>query len=229
MSVKLVNKDAKSPWGIEWQVRRSLRWIDPSLLKELGSIQIESEMPEAPQGPNETVWARHVRTVGHTAYVNGWYELAQQGGPASIMLYAEPIYRPIPSFLWWTTVPTLRILRTLAHEVAHHLVATRGYVFEKGEDVADEEALANRFSATVIASTAQKPSYRLGQWFIKDLANWYYTFAMTDWEKKNFSAAARRFYNAWDLCPDNAEAGYWYWQARERSEELSSHSDSTAS
>jgi hypothetical protein len=220
--VKLINNYVQSPWGIEWQVRRSLRWFDPSLLTELGSIQIESEMPEAPQGPNETEWARQVRTLGHTAYVNGWYAVAQHGSPASIMLYAKPIYRPIPSFLWCTPVLTLRILRTLAHEVAHHLVATRGYVFEKGEDVVDEEALANRFSAAVVASTAQKRSYRLGQWAIKELANSYYTSAMTDCKKKDFRVAARRFYNAWDLCPDNSEAGYWYWKAKELSEELSS-------
>ena len=218
VSVKLINKCVKPPWGIEWQVRRSLRWLDPSLLKGLGSIQIESEMPEAAEGLDQTEWARPVRSVGHTAYVNGWYALAQQDGPASIILYARPIYRPIPSFLWWTTVPTLRILRTLAHEVAHHLVATRGYVFEKGEDIADEEALANRFSAKVVASTAEKQSYRVGQWCIKDLANWYYTFAMTDWEKKDFNAAARRFYHAWDLYPDNEEAGRWYWEARARAQ-----------
>lgn len=222
IGVKLINNYVKSPRGMEWQVRRSLRWFDPSLLQELGSIQIESEMPEAPQGRDETKWARHVRSVDQTVFVNGWYALAQQGDPASIMLYGGPIYRPIPSLLWWTTVPTLRILRTLAHEVAHHLVATRGYVFDKGEDVADEEALANRFSATVVASTATKRSYRLGQWCIKDLAEWYYTYAMTDWKKQDFRAAARRFYNAWDLCPDNAEAGYWYWEAKERSERLSS-------
>jgi hypothetical protein len=179
-------------------------------------------MPESPQGGDETEWVRHVRTAGHTAYVNGWYSPGHEGSPASIMLYARPIYRPIPSFLWWTTVPTLRILSTLAHEVAHHLVATRGYVFEKGEDYTDEETLANRFSAGVVEATAEKWSYRLGRWCIKDLAEWYYVFAVTDWKNKDFSAAARRFYNAWDLCPDNDEAGYWYWHARERSEGLSS-------
>jgi hypothetical protein len=106
--------------------------------------------------------------------------------------------------------------------VAHHLVTTRGYVFEKGEDVADEEALADRFRASVVEATAAKLSYRLGRWCIRDLADWHYTFAMTSWKKKDFSAAARGFYNAWDLCPDNDEAGNWYWEARERSEGLSS-------
>jgi hypothetical protein len=222
VSLKLINNCFKSPWGIEWQVRRSLRWFEPSLLEELGSVQIESEMPEAPQGGNETEWARDVRALGHSSYVNGWYAPAGEGAQASIMLYGHPIYRSIPRMLWWTTVPTLRILSTLAHEVAHHLVATRGYVFEKGEDVADEEALATRFSKKMVEATAMRWSYRLGRWCIKDLSNWYYIFAMTDWEKKDFSAAARRFYKAWDLSPDNDEAAYWYWEARERSEGPSS-------
>ena len=219
--MEIINQYAGSPWGIEWQIRRSLRWIDPSLLQEVSSIKIETEMPELPQGPNEAEWARGVRALGHSSYVNGWYAPAQEGAPASIMLYARPIYRSIPWCLWWTTVPTLRILSTLAHEVAHHLVATRGYVFEKGEDVADEEALATRFSKKMVEATTVRWSYRLGRWCIKDLSNWYYIFAMTDWEKKDFRAAARRFHNAWDLCPDNSEAGYWYWEAREKSEVLS--------
>lgn len=221
VSVKLVNEDINSPWGIEWQVRRSLRWFDPSLLQELGSIQIESGMPEKPRRLNETDWARDVRALGYTSHVNGWYALAREGTPAAIMLYARPIYRAVPWMLWWTTVPALRILSTLAHEVAHHLVATRGYVFKQGEDVADEEALATRFSKKMVEATAVRWSYRLGLWCIKDLSNWYYTFAMTDWEKKDFCAAARRFYSAWDLCPDNDEAAYWYWEARKRSEGIS--------
>ena len=133
-------------------------------------------MQEIPESYRSTEWACLLPKEGGRSFINGWYEISTVNDPAFIILYAEPIYRPIPWFLWWTTVPTLRILRTLAHEVAHHLVATRGYVFEKGEDVADEEALANRFSATVLASTSQKPSYTLGQWCIKDLADWYYTW-----------------------------------------------------
>lgn len=220
--MKLINECGKAPWGIEWQVRRSLRWLDPDYLLGLGSIIIQDEMREIPEASRSSECARLLPKERGASFINGWYERSTASDPAFIILYARPIYRPIPSFLWWTPVLTLRILRTLAHEVAHHLVAIRGYVFERGEDVTDEEALANRFAATVIASTTQKPLYRLSQWCIKDLANWHYIFAMTDWKKKDFKAAARRFYNAGDLCPDNEEAAYWYWEARKRSEGLSS-------
>jgi hypothetical protein len=188
----------------------------------MGSIEIEEEMPESAKGHAEVEWAREVRVRGHHEFVNGWYASAQKGTPAFITLYARAIYRPIPAFLWWTTVPTLRIIGTLAHEVAHHLVATRGYVFENVEKIADEEGLANRFSAKVIETTLRRPSYRLGQWCIRDLAGWYYAFAQADWDHNDFRAAARRFHRAWDLCPDNEEAAYWYWQAKEKCGESSS-------
>lgn len=173
-------------------------------------------MREIPEASRPSDWAHLLQTELGTSVINGWYEAGTKKDPPFIILYAAPIYRPIPSLLWWTTIPTLRIIRTLAHEVAHHLIATRGYVFESGENVADEEALANRFSVKVLETTAAKWSYRLGQWCIRDLAGWYYTFAMTDWRKNDFKAAARRFYSAWDLCPDDEEAAYWYWQAREK-------------
>lgn len=213
---KIINQYSAAPRGIEWQVRRSLRWFDPSLLRELGSIIIECELPDAPHGDYEPEFAEHVRALGQAGIVMGWYAPVSKRTPAFITLYASPIYRPIPSYLWWTPVVTLRILRTLAHEVAHHLVATRGYIFEQGEDLADEEALANRFSATVLKAAAGKWSYRLGQKGMKLLASRYHLFALIDWEKEDFSAAATRFYNAWDLCPDSEEAAYWYWQARDK-------------
>lgn len=214
----IVNRCSKPPWGLERQVRRSLRWIDQSHLEGLDSIRIESEMPDRPDRVvPEIEWAKQVRAISQTACVNGWYAEGSGSTPPYIMLYARPIYRPIPMFFWWSAVPTLRIVSTLAHEVAHHLVAKRGYVFDQGEDLTDEESLANRYSASVLQKTTARFSYRLGQSCLKEIAAWYYNFAILDWRQKNYKAAAEGFYNAWNLNPEHQEANYWHWRAKEMS------------
>ena len=215
--MQIINTCTTPPLGLEWQVRRSLRWIDSSHLAGLASIHLEDGMPELAQDSDETEWAKRVRATGHIAHVNGWYAEGSGITPAYVMLYARPIYRPIPMFLWWSTVPTLRILSTLAHEVAHHLIAKRGYVFDQAEPVTDEETLANQYSASVLQKTRARLSYRLGQSCLKELAAWRYAFATVDWRKKNYKAAAEGFYDTWNLNPEHKEANYWHWRAREMS------------
>lgn len=218
MRLHIINACTSPPLGLEWQIRRSLRWIDSSHLAGLASIRVEREMPERPhRAVQEIEWAKQVRADGHVACVNGWYAEPTATELPYIMLYAQPIYRPIPMLFWWSTVPTLRILSTLAHEVAHHLVAKRGYVFDQGEDVTDEESLANQYSASVLQKTAAKLSYRLGQSCLKEIAAWRYAFAMGDWRRKNYKKAAEGFYDAWNLNPEHEQANYWHWRAREMS------------
>lgn len=213
--MRVTNRCSKPPFGLEWQVRRSLRWLDRSHLEGLAEIRLEDELPKWPVTGEEVEWVQRIRVEGHTAYVNGWYAMPTASEPPFIILYAQPVYRPIPSFLWWSTVPTIRILRTLAHEVAHHLIATRGYVFKKEEDLSDEEMLANRYAESVLRKAAAQWSYKLGQWCLKDIAGWHYAFAMVDWRQKKYKAAAERFYNAWNLDPENEAASRWYWRAKE--------------
>lgn len=215
--MRVINRCSKSPFWLEWQVRQGLRWIDKSHLAGLAAICLEDEMPKFPQAAHETEWAKRVRAESHTAYVNGWYAAPTATESPYVLLYIQPIYRPIPSFLWWSTALTLRIIGTLAHEVAHHLVATRGYVFQEGEDTGDEELLADRYAASVLRKATQRWPYRLGRCVLEVLSGWHYAVGSADWRRKKYKSAAEGFYNAWNLDPESQEASYWYWRAKEMS------------
>ncbi|MDQ3803228.1 MAG: hypothetical protein M3416_05170, partial [Acidobacteriota bacterium] len=203
------------PPGLEWQVRRCLRLLDPSHLEGLAAIYLQDELPDTPVREDQAEWLNRVCVEGLNAHVSGWYAAAGADNPAGIMLYARSIYRGIPFILHWSTAPTLCLLRTLAHEVAHHLVSTRGYVFHAGEDVTDGEALAERYAASVEQRVVRQWRYRLGRFWLKEIAGWYYAFGNVEWREKNYQAAVRYFLNAWHLDPEHELAGYWYWRAKE--------------
>lgn len=213
--MQVISRCSDSPLGLEWQVRRSLRLLDQSHLAGLEFIILEDGISELTDTENAAEWVKRAHTEGTLAHVGGWYAAPEADTPAYVVLYVRAMYRAVPSFLWWSTVPTLCILRRLAHEVAHHLIAIRGYVFREGEETTDEESLANHYAACVEQRVTMRWQYKLGQRCLKEIAIWHYTFGILDWREKKYRSAAEHFYDAWNLNPENKEAGYWYWRAKE--------------
>ena len=214
MPVEIINTCLNPPLGLEWQMARALRCIDPAHVKGLAYLRLEDEMPTPDHRAAE--WAR--KAVADGARVYGWYDEQASTGKSGVILYVHQIYGGVPSILWWSTLPTLRIVRSLAHEVGHHLVAMRGYVIRPGENLENEESLVNQYAASVVHNMMTRWSYRLGEWCLKDLAGWYYAFGAADWRSKKFAKAADKFYLAWDLDPLHEDYNYWYWRAREISD-----------
>lgn len=214
--MQLINHCTNAPYGLERKVRLSLRLIEPTHLVGLASIHLEDAMPKSGDAESEEEWVKRVRGEGLTDHVGGWYVSSAEGNPAFIMLYVRPIYRSIPRPLRWSTAPTLRIVRTLAHEVAHHLIATRGYVFDEGEDVADEELLAERYAEQVLLRATKRWLYKLGELSLNEIASWQYTRGILDWRDGRYLSAAERFYDAWNLNPKIKDAAYWYWRSRDK-------------
>lgn len=209
--LKILNCCTNPPLALEWQVRRSLRWIHKSDLHGLDLIRLEDELSETTDlaaACQERLRAEREGGAG----VYGWYS---REAPTLIVLYVRDIYRGIPSLLWWSSVPTLRIVRTLAHEVAHHVTATKGYVFQPGEKADDEELIANRYAASVLSKMRAHWRYRFSHWCLREIAAWHYAFGNVDWREKKYEAAANRFFRAWDLDPEHSDASYWYWRAKE--------------
>lgn len=215
--VEILSSSSRLLKGMEWQVRRGLCWINPEDLKGLASVRIEDEMPEFTGVLPE--WAIRFGATPENVY--GWYAPAKIGNDAYIMLYARNIYRGVQSCLRLTPVATLRIVRTLAHEIAHHLMAQRGYVFTPADwNQDDEEQLANRYSEIVLKRMTRKLSFRLSEKIVKEIASWHYALGSADWKYNNFESAARHFYLAWDLDRAHKEASYWYGRAREKNSEI---------
>lgn len=218
MQVQVINHCAISPPGLEWQVRRSLRWINRQDLSELSLIYLEDKMPLLTERASE--WAKKAEAESLPVY--GWYAPSRDGRAPYIVLYIHEIYRAVPSWLWWSTVPTLRVTRSLAHEVAHHCIATKGYVFQATDDIDDEESLANRYADSILQKMTEQFAYRVGQWLLKEIASWHYAFGSADWRRRKYINAARHFFEAWDLDPTNQGACYWYWRAKQMSDTKSS-------
>jgi hypothetical protein len=154
---------------------------------------------------------------GHHIY--GCYNAKTENTVSCITLNLGDIYRLVPLAYRWTTVPPLLIVHALAHEVAHHLVATRGYVFSPGERFKHreyEEVAANRYAFYVVKRMEERWYYRFGRWLIKDLADHHHVKALLDWREKRYGKSAEHWYKAWCLNPELDEAAYWYLRAKEK-------------
>ena len=113
----------------------------------------------------------------------GQYFGPQGDLPATIVLYVPSLYRGIPKVYWLSPVITLQLARILAHEVGHHLIKQRGYVFERGERVEPreyEEELANRYSFSVRKRMLRRWYYRVADWLTPDLAGWHYVIGLVN-------------------------------------------------
>jgi hypothetical protein len=211
--MEIINQCANPPTGALWHLRKSLKWIDQSHLDGVYCIRLLDQLPRPTEQSDEEY--KYARAEGH--YICGIYSAKNWDTVSCITLNLGDIYRPIPRAYFWTTVPTLLIIRTLAHEVAHHLVATRGYVFKRGENFKHkeyEEVAANRYAYDVLKKMQERWYYRLGRWMIKDLADHHHVMALFDWREKKYEKSAEHWYKAWWLNPELDEAAYWYLRAK---------------
>jgi hypothetical protein len=212
--MEIRNSCSRLPVGTRWHVRRCLRWIDPADIVGIAFIELQDRMPQAAaEAPD---W--HQRATAEDLSVNGLYCREEVNSPANITLFVRDLYRGMPKIYWLTPALTMRVARTLAHEVGHHLIATRGYVFVPGEKVLPfeyEEETANRFSFSVIKRMRGRWYYRLGSWANKTLAGWHSGQAAADWKAGNYERAAESWYRSFHLDPDLHDAVLWYKSARE--------------
>ena len=198
--------------GAVWQVRRCLRWIDPHHLAGLGYIELIDKLPEIKETSPD--WYKQAREIERG--VNAWYKHETETYCAGIVLYMPDLCFGIPQFLWWTTVPTLLMTKVLAHEVAHHLRRTRGYIFSRNENFKrdwQEEAAADRYAFDLIRRMRRRWSYWLGHEVIDITAQAYYRLGVKRWEEKNYAKAALYWKKAREINSDHTYAAHWYWRA----------------
>lgn len=211
--MKIRNDCPKPPSGLLWQLRRSLSWIGPPDLDGIDFIWLIPEISEASLGKNQKL--KQLKEEGISVY--GFYHAGDARTPTYITLNVKDVYRPLPPLYWWGPATTLWITRTLAHEVAHHLVIKRGYIFEPGEKFKhpeNEEEFAERYGFHVLQRMQQHWYYKLGARRLKKLAFNHYSQGIHNWNSKRFALAAEHWYNSLELDPDLKEAWYWYGRAK---------------
>jgi len=211
--MQIDNQCTKSPWGVVWHVRRSLAWINQADVEGVACIRLVDELPKPTPTSPEAIKV----CFEHGFNIYGLYNPRDKTKPPYITLNIADICKCVPRLYWFTTVPTLLITHTLAHEVGHHIVAKRGYIIKPGETrklEEHEEAFANRYAFSVHERMRGRWYYRFGDSAIRDLSQWHYVFGMISWKSENYVKAAEHWYNASELDPDNNEADYWYRRAR---------------
>lgn len=212
--MQIENHCTKPPWGLVWHVRRSLAWINPADVDGVSCVQLVDQLPK----PSSASPVAIREAFEHGFNIYGLYRPRDKTKPPYITLNIADIYKAVPRLYWFTTVPTLLVTHSLAHEVGHHIVAKRGYIIKPGETgklEAREEAFANQYAFSVYERMQRRWYYRLGGWAIRDLSEWHYVFGMISWKSKNYIKAAEHWYNASVLNPDNNDAAHWYRRAKE--------------
>ena len=198
---------------LEPHIKESLRWIKQSDLEGIRVIKLDDKMAKVSK--QAAMWAQTASHSGERVY--GWYCPLKEKTPAFIVLYVNEICHSIPSVLRRGPLLTLRLTRSLAHEVAHHLRATRGYILQNNENN-EEEMLADLYAEEVTQRMIKNWRYRFSRFVLKEIASWHYAFGQVDWRQKHFADSANHFFSAWDLDRENGNASNWYWRAKEMSE-----------
>lgn len=214
MSTIIKNECSNAPWGLERQVRRGIAWMSPADLEGIANIRLKNEIDG-----KDVILPLHLTENHDKVSVTGLYLKRDTRRPAEIILSVGNLYRGMPRVYWYTPALTLNICYTLAHEVGHHLIATRGYIFENTESYTDdeiEEEFCNRYAFFVTKLMMKRWYYRFGDWLLRDLANWYYVFGCASWKDAKFEEASQHFYTAFHLDRNLESALYWYRRAKDR-------------
>jgi hypothetical protein len=212
--VRIKNDCAKTPVGLLWQARRALGWINPADLAGIDHVWLMDEIRQAALGGSEEL--RRLESEGQR--LAGFYLRRSGDAPPVVALVVARHYEVLPFAYRLTPAAAVMLAHTLAHEVAHHLIATRGYVFDPGERLRGEEfeeEFANRYAVEVTKRMRRRWYYRLGLWLLKDLAEWHYIFGVLDWRDRRYQGAAEHWRKSFWLYPENPEIPYWYHRAKD--------------
>jgi hypothetical protein len=116
---------------------------------------------------------------------------------------------------------TIRITKTIAHEVGHHVIAQKKFVLRKrpSDEVESEEEFATRYAREVIVRMQHRWYYQLGSRLLKLAAAINYQRGAHAWNRGRFDHAARYFDMSIQVELNYGNANHWFWKAREKAHE----------
>src|SRR5262245_27532957 len=200
----------------EKHIRRALKYIDSAHLEGLRAIRVIGQSPDDPEANKYPPYLR-----GYL--LNGHYQHKFKHRPAEVVLYAKDIYFGVPRRLIRSRVATLKLARTLAHELGHHLIASRRFIYKpwekykpwKGKRDPYEERMANLYSAAVLEGMVKHWPNRLANCVTRITAYSLYQDSLADYWDGNYQSAAQRGFQAYML-HKNQDAGQCYRHAMEK-------------
>ena len=201
----------------EWHMLRVLKWFWPSDLEGLESIRVIHECPDDHESAKVSPYLRGFLYNGH-------YSRKMKNRPAHVVLYARDVYFGIPKLLMASSVARLRVASKLAHEVGHHVIATRGYIYKPWEKykpwngIRDpyEEKMAEEYASDVINRMLTSWRYKFGKLLTRMLSTFLYKAGIQEFSDGNYQSAASLQSRAHTLNPENEDAGQCYRHAMEK-------------
>jgi RHS repeat-associated protein len=201
----------------EWHIQRALRWINPGDLQGLDIVRVSDESEDDPESADLPAYLKGFpysgRYLRHTAT-----------RPAQVVLYANYVYLGVPKLLRRSPMVTWNLARILAHEVGHHVISTRGYVYQPSEKykpwdgVRDpfEETMADAYAADVMNRMIRRWRYKRGRFLARMLSTLLYRAGIQEYWDGNYQSAASLEFRAYALNPENEDAGQCYRHAMEK-------------
>jgi hypothetical protein len=201
----------------KWHVRRVLKWFSQRDLEGLGSIRVIDDPPDDPEYTK-------VRPFLRGFLYNGHYSRKSMTEPAQVVLYARDVYCGIPKLLMSTPMATLKLAFTLAHEVGHHVIATRGYVYQPWEkykpraELYDpyKEKMADAYALEVIERMLKHWPYKFGRLMARMLSALLFEAGILNYRYGKYQSAAALGFQAAALNRENADADQCYRHAMEK-------------
>lgn len=194
-----------------------MRWISPRDLEGLQLIKVIDESYDDPESAKVPLYLKGFPSRG--MYLR---QTATRG--AQVVLYGTYLYLGIPKFFMRNSMVTLNLTRVLAHELGHHVIATRGYIYQPGEKYKPwdgirnpyEEKMADAYAADVMGRMLRQWRYKLGRLLARMLSMFLYKAGIQDYWDGNYQTAASREFLSYNFNPENEAAGQCYRHAMEK-------------
>jgi hypothetical protein len=205
------------PTLTEWHIRRALRWITSRDLEGLDLIRVIDESHDDSES------AKLPSYLKGFAY-RGMYLRKTATRPAHVVLYANYLYLGVPKLLKRSAMVTVNLARTLVHEVGHHVISTRGYVYNPWEKYKPwdgvrnpyEEKMADAYAADVMQRMLRHWRYKLGDFMARMISRLLHKAGIAEYWDGNYQRAALLGFCAHNLNLDNEDAGQCYRHAMEK-------------
>lgn len=210
--MEIISKATYLPNCTKRHVRRTLKRISPLDIAGLETLIIFDKKPF--DYNDRPTYIRGFTYNGN--YINDRPEGAR------IYLYTEDLYLGIPYVLTWTSMATLRIAYILAHEIGHHLITTRGYIYNKSEKYKQsnqydekKELTSDLYALQILGEMKTHWNYRFGNWLCKIFSKLYFELGFIYWHGEFYKKAARHWFNSFHL-NNNEESALNYQRAKYR-------------
>jgi hypothetical protein len=211
--MKIQVESSNIPSCMTWHVRRALKWIPATDLFGLDLIRLFEKYPVQNRVTGQPEASDPTSPPVYLGYKSssGFYSQRFMTNPPLIGLISEGLFAGLPGVFKYTPLATLRIAGVLAHEVGHHLIHTRGYVFNpnelrNGKNGAEAEGLADLYAAEKTARMAKRVSYKIAGPISCSLSTLYYQRGVLASEKEHYRRASYYFYCAYKL-DESSDAG----------------------